>query len=164
MSETDLVDAIEAIVIAGVAMTNASLSKARQAPELTFPQWRVLVVLGHQPAGMPVHQIARRIEVTLPATGRQLRRLEQRGLLVLEPHRSDRRVTLARLSDEGARVRASIMADRRAAIAAALEGVQIDRRSIDVVRQLAAALRQEDAQRGRRVDVAGPFEGRIEPG
>jgi DNA-binding MarR family transcriptional regulator len=159
VTETDLVDTIEAIVVAGVAMTNASLSKARQAPELTFPQWRVLVVLGQQPDGMPVHQIARRIDVTLPATGRQLRRLEQRGLLVLEPDRSDRRVTRARLSGEGARVRASIMADRRAAIASALEGSVLDRGVIDALRRLAAALRQEDGQRGRHVDAEGPVEG-----
>lgn len=159
MPDTDLVDAIEAIVIAGVALTNASLSKARYAPELTFPQWRVLVVLGQQPDGMPVHQIARRIDVTLPATGRQLRRLEQRGLLVLEPDRSDRRVTRARLSDEGARVRASIMADRRAAIAAALEDSPMDRRVIEALRQLGTALRQDDVLRTRHVDPGRLAEG-----
>ncbi len=164
MTETDLVDAIEAIVIAGVAMTNASLSRARRAPELTFPQWRVMVVLGQQPDGLPVHEIARSIDVTLPATGRQLRRLEQRGLLALEPDRADRRVTRARLSDEGARVRASIMADRRAAIAAALERSPMDRRVIDGLQALAVALRQDDGQPRRRLVVERPAQAHLEPG
>jgi DNA-binding MarR family transcriptional regulator len=99
-----LVDAIERIIIAGVAMTNAALSSARPGLDLSFQQWRVLVVLGERPNGLAVREISRLIDVTLPATGRQLRRLERRGLVLLEPDQHDRRVTRVRLTARRVRV------------------------------------------------------------
>lgn len=120
LAGTEVVDALERIVIAGVAMTNAALSEARSGFDLTFPQWRVLVVLGRHPDGLGVRDISRRIAVTLPATGRQLHRLAERGLLCLEPDPRDRRVTRARLTEAGLAARASIMAARRRRIAAAV--------------------------------------------
>jgi DNA-binding MarR family transcriptional regulator len=112
-----LVDAIERIIIAGVAMTNAALSSARPGLDLSFQQWRVLVVLGERPNGLAVREISRLIDVTLPATGRQLRRLERRGLVLLEPDQHDRRVTRVRLTDAGLDARASIMSARRQRLA-----------------------------------------------
>lgn len=120
MADTEVVDALERIVIAGVAMTNAALSEARSGLDLTFPQWRVLVVLGRHPDGLGVGEISRRIAVTLPATGRQLHRLAERGLICLEPDPRDRRVTRARLTTAGSEARASIMEARRRRIAAAV--------------------------------------------
>jgi len=78
--------------------------------------------------------------VTLPATGRQLRRLEERGLVVLEPDPRDRRVTRARLTDAGAAARASIMADRRARISEAVGGLRSDRRTTSRIETIASAL------------------------
>jgi DNA-binding MarR family transcriptional regulator len=101
-------------------MTNAALSSARPGLDLSFPQWRVLVVLGGRPDGMAVREISRLIDVTLPATGRQLRRLERRGMLVLEPDQRDRRVTRARLTDAGIAARDSIIEQRRRRIVDAL--------------------------------------------
>lgn len=138
--DLDLVDAVEQIVIAGVAMTNASLGRARPGLELTFPQWRVLVELGERPDGRPVHEVARLIAVTLPATGRQLRRLEQRGLVVLEPDPHDRRVTRVRLTAAGIAARASIMDDRRARIAEGLFHLQPDPATIAGLELIADAL------------------------
>jgi DNA-binding MarR family transcriptional regulator len=137
-----LVDALERIVVAGVAMTNSAFVRARPGLELTFPQWRVLVELGDRPDGRPVNEVSRLIAVTLPATGRQLRRLEQRGLLVLEPDPRDRRVTRARLTEAGMEARASVMADRRARIAAAVGDLEPDPRRTDDLARLAAALEQ----------------------
>jgi DNA-binding MarR family transcriptional regulator len=139
MSDTPVVDAIEAIIVAGVAMTNRALSQAREGHELTFPQWRVLVILV-DPAGLPVNEIARLIGVTLPATGRQLRRLEQRGLVRLVPDGNDRRVTRAILTDAGHAVRAAIISDRRMRIEEALSGLSIDRRLAREMANVAAAL------------------------
>jgi DNA-binding MarR family transcriptional regulator len=138
--DTAAVDALERIVIAGVAFTNAALGHARPGLDLTFPQWRVLVVLGGQPDGMGVQQIAQRIAVTLPATGRQLHRLAERGLLVLEPDPRDRRVTRACLTDAGRSARASIMADRRRRITEGLEGLQPAPDTVRELEELADAL------------------------
>lgn len=125
MADTQVVNALERIVIAGVAMTNASLGRARPGLDLTFPQWRVLVVLGDRPDGLAVGEIAQRIAVTLPATGRQLHRLAERGLLTLEPDARDRRVTRVRLTDAGLAARASIMGDRRRRIAEGIAGLPL---------------------------------------
>lgn len=126
MADTQVVNALERIVIAGVAMTNASLGRARPGLDLTFPQWRVLVILGDRPDGLAVGEIAQRIAVTLPATGRQLHRLSERGLLTLEPDERDRRVTRVRLTDAGHAARASIMGDRRQRIAEGVAGISLD--------------------------------------
>ena len=64
------------LVIAGVALTSVAISGARPGFDLTFPQWRVLVVLGEATDGARIGTVARRVGVTLPATSRQLRRLE----------------------------------------------------------------------------------------
>ena len=93
----------------------------------------MLVVLGGRPEGMGVREISRRISVTLPATGRQLHRLAERGLLLLEPDPRDRRVTRARLTEAGLAARASIMEARRRRIAAAVANA---RDSTDLARDL----------------------------
>ena len=102
MPDEKLIDAIDAIIVAGVAMTSSALSHGAAGPELTFPQWRVLVVLS-EPEGLPVTEVSRRIAVTLPATGRQLRRLEERGLLTLQPDALDRRVTIGAPDEDRSR-------------------------------------------------------------
>jgi DNA-binding MarR family transcriptional regulator len=135
--ETELVDALEAIVVAGVALTNAVLS--RSGRELTFPQWRMLVVLS-DPNGLPVAEVSRLIDVTLPATGRQLRRLERRGLVALEPDGRDRRVTRVRLTASGLEVRRSIIAGRRAAIEHLVADVRLGRDVVESVGRIADAL------------------------
>ena len=144
MPQEDLVDAVDAIIMAGVAMTSAALSRATAGQELTFPQWRVLVILS-EPAGLPVTEVARRISVTLPATGRQLRRMEERGLLTLEPDELDRRVTRARLTSIGVAVRASIMVERRDRIRRVLEDLEPGPSMTRSVARIAAALEAEGA-------------------
>lgn len=140
MIESEFIDAIERIVVLGVAMTNASLIRSRPNLELTLQQWRVLVVLGETSEGVPVGDIARRVSVTLPATSRQLRRMEERGLLTLDRDAHDRRVTRARLTETGESLRAAIVADRRAAITNAVRDLRPDRSLIDRMALVADAL------------------------
>lgn len=139
-TEMELVDSLEAIVVAGVALTNAALS--RSGHELSFPQWRVLVVLA-DPNGLPVAEVSRLIHVTLPATGRQLRRLERRGLVDFEPDGKDRRVTRVRLTAAGLDVRRSIMGQRRDAIERSLADLRPARAVVDAVALIADALAAE---------------------
>lgn len=116
VSDPSLADSLERIVFAGVALTTVAISGARPSFDLTFPQWRVLVVLGEAPDGARIGEVARRIGVTLPATGRQLRRLERRGLVTVSRDDRDRRAALARLTLEGQAVREAIVAYRKARI------------------------------------------------
>lgn len=144
MEDPELLDAIERIVTAGVAMTNASLSRWRPNLELSLQQWRVMVVLGDDTDGRTVGEISQRIAVTRPATGRQLHRLEERGLVALETDPHDRRVTRVRLTDAGVSARASIMADRRATIEAALRNVALYGDVVDELERIASALESSE--------------------
>ncbi len=118
VSDPELADALERLVVAGVALTSVAISGARPGFELTFPQWRVLVVLGEATDGARMGTVAHRVGVTLPATSRQLRRLERRGLVSVGRDELDRRAAVARLTPEGAAVRDAIVAYRRERLAA----------------------------------------------
>jgi DNA-binding MarR family transcriptional regulator len=111
-----LADDLERIAVGAVGLTTRALTFADTGLELTFPQWRALLVLGEEPDGARISEVAARVGVTLPATGRLLRRLERRGLTSLSIDEQDRRATRARLTDRGQAVRATILADRRAVL------------------------------------------------
>jgi len=116
MDATDAVAELERVVVGAVGLTTRALAEAAPGTDLTFPQWRALLIVGEEPGGARVGQVAFRVGVTLPATSRLLRRLAQRGLVILEPDDLDRRATRARLTDAGAAVRASILRYRRDAL------------------------------------------------
>jgi DNA-binding MarR family transcriptional regulator len=107
---------LERIVLAGVDLTTRALAEATPSFDLTFPQWRVLVVLGEQADGATVSEVAARIGVTLPATSRQLRRLSARGLVLIGPDARDRRAARARLTPTGRSTRQAILSYRRRSI------------------------------------------------
>ena len=111
-----LADHLERIAVGAVGLTTRALSQADTGFELTFPQWRALLVLGENPDGARIGEVAARVGVTLPATSRLLRRLERRGLTTLAADEQDRRATRARLSHRGRKVRAAILGHRRAAL------------------------------------------------
>ena len=115
-SKTSLA-ALDRIVIGAVGLTTHALAEAAPDTELTFPQWRALLILGEEPDGARVGQVATRVGATLPATSRLLRRLARRDLVVLATDELDRRATRARLTGQGQVVRAAIIAyrDRRPA-------------------------------------------------
>ncbi len=110
------IGALERIVIGSVGITTQALAQAAPDVELTFSQWRALLVLADPPSGYRVGEVAARVGVTLPATSRLLRRLERRGLVALAPDEADRRATRATLTAHGAEVRDAILAFRRAAL------------------------------------------------
>lgn len=91
MSRSSVTDLLERIVLAGVGLTSRALTEATKGPDLTFQQWRVVVVIGENAEGATLSEVAARVGVTLPATSRQLRRLERRGLVEIAPDPDDRR-------------------------------------------------------------------------
>ncbi len=107
---------LERILVGAVGLTTRALAAADTGFELTFPQWRALLVLGEGDDGARIGEVAARVGVTLPATSRLLRRLERRGLTAFAPDELDRRATRARLTIRGRGVRAAILDHRRAAL------------------------------------------------
>lgn len=140
-----LTELVERIVLAGVDLTTRALVEAAPGSDLTFSQWRVLVVLGEMPAGATVSAVATSIGVTLPATSRQLRRLERRGLVEVGPDDQDRRATRARLTAAGRRARDAILAYRRNGLEQATTNLRPAAATLRDLAGLADALEETDA-------------------
>lgn len=126
---------LERIAVGAVSLTTQALAQADGGSDLTFPQWRALLILGESEDGARIGQVAARVGVTLPATSRLLRRLERRGLVALAVDDSDRRATRARLTVPGRMVRSTILAHRRAVLDEIVQALGDDDR-----RDLAAGL------------------------
>ena len=137
-----IVDALERIVFAGVALTTRALSEARADLDLTLPQWRVLVVLGETDDGATISHVAGRIGVTLPATSRQLRRLERRGLVDVSRDQWDRRATRVGLTRLGRSARDDVISFRRRKIAQIAASLELDPAMATQLAQIADALEQ----------------------
>lgn len=116
LADPAVAESLERIIFAGVALTTVAISKAQPEFELTFPQWRVLVILGNAAEGVRIGEVARLVGVTVPATSRQLRRLERRGLVTVRQDERDARASLADLTPMGRAARGSIIEYRRARI------------------------------------------------
>ena len=128
MNTADPVTELERLVIGAVGLTTRALAEAAPGTELTFPQWRAILIVGEEAGGARVGQVAARVGVTLPATSRLLHRLAQRGLVILEPDELDHRATRARLTDAGAAVRSSILRYRRDALREVAVAMEVERR------------------------------------
>ena len=139
MTDHDLVDAIDRIVLAGIALTARALTET-SGPDLTFPQWRVIVVLGESEEGATVSEVAGRIGVTLPATSRQLHRMERRGLVEIAPDERDRRAARARLTASGAHIRELILVYRRERIRQTISDAGTTRADVAKLERIADAL------------------------
>jgi DNA-binding MarR family transcriptional regulator len=107
-----VIESLERIIVAGVAITTVALVEAAPGLELTFQRWRVLMVLGQTPDGATISDVAERVGVTVPATGRLLRRLELRGLVSMGVDERDRRAVRARLTPVGRSTREAIVSYR----------------------------------------------------
>ncbi len=125
MDTTDPVTELERVVVGAVGLTTRALAEAAAGTDLTFPQWRALLILGEDADGARVGQVAARVGVTLPATSRLLRRLAARGLVTLGADEQDHRATRARLTDAGAAVRASILRYRLDALRGVIAAMDV---------------------------------------
>jgi DNA-binding MarR family transcriptional regulator len=139
MSEQDLTDLLERLVLAGVAITTRALTEATPDLDLTFPQWRVLLVVGERRDGATVSEVSARVGVTVPATSRQLRRLARRGLLEIRRDERDRRAARARLTERGAAARDAILEYRHERIAEIVAGLQVSSSTSHALARIADA-------------------------
>jgi DNA-binding MarR family transcriptional regulator len=108
-SEVAALLAVERVVVVSVAITARALAEV--APELTFVQWRVLVLVD-QPEGLAVGAVASALGAKMAAASRLVGRLRNRGLV--ETHRSaaDARIVLVGLTPLGANLRNRVVRRR----------------------------------------------------
>jgi DNA-binding MarR family transcriptional regulator len=107
--------ALEAIAFGSVAITTRALATA--GLDLTFAQWRVLVIVGEDPAGATVTEIATRLDAEVSPVSRLVGRLARRGLVRTGKDDRDRRVTRVTLTGAGAELRGTVLDHRRRLLA-----------------------------------------------
>jgi DNA-binding MarR family transcriptional regulator len=120
---------LERLVVASVAVTASALAEV--APELTFLQWRLLVVV-EEPSGIAEGVLAAAMGSKLAATSRLVGRLRGRGLVETRPAASDARVTLVTLTEEGRALHANVVRRRRRALRRALESSGVGQHGMDL--------------------------------
>lgn len=98
----------------------ARVDEALRPWSLTFARYEVLVLLHFSREGaLPLGKMGDRLMLHQASITNLVDRLEQQGLLRRVPHPTDRRTTLAELTDEGR----SVVADATKAVVAAQVGV-----------------------------------------
>lgn len=103
----DLVEVLERLVVGSVAITARAIAAADA--ELTFMQWRVLLVVGEREDGQAVGEIAGRIGANASPASRVVSRLKRRGLVSTDKGDLDKRVVCVRLTEAGRHLRACVL-------------------------------------------------------
>ena len=105
------IDPLERLVVSSVAMTERAIAAA--GTNLTFVQWRVLLIVGEHPEGATVGEIAARIGARGSPASRLIARLKERGVVAAERDATDRRVSHIRLTERGRDLRRLVLEHRR---------------------------------------------------
>jgi DNA-binding MarR family transcriptional regulator len=116
-TEDRILAALDRLAAASVALTTVAL--AEQGRDLTLPQWRALVVISTS-TGLRASDVADRIGMSRPSMSRLIRRLQRRGVIVVEDDPGDRRATILRATPAGVAMRVATMTRRRKLMAEAL--------------------------------------------
>ena len=103
--------ALEAVALGSVAVTTRALIST--ALELTFAQWRILMIVGQDASGATMSEIAARIGAEISPVSRMVGRLARRGLVTTSKDDRDRRVTRVAATERGTAIRETVLARRR---------------------------------------------------
>jgi DNA-binding MarR family transcriptional regulator len=133
----DLVGVLERLVVGSVAITARAIAAADA--ELTFMQWRVLLVVGECEDGQAVGEIATRIGAHPSPASRVVSRLKRRGLVSTDKGDLDKRVVCVRLTQAGRDLRARVLEVRSRDIADVLKIVSLAPEESKAVARLAQA-------------------------
>jgi DNA-binding MarR family transcriptional regulator len=133
----DLVAVLEHLVMGSVAITARAIAAADA--DLTFMQWRVLLVVGERDEGSAVGEIAARTGAHASPASRVVSRLKHRGLLSTEKGSLDKRVVCVRLTEAGRDLRARVLALRGRDLADVLEVVSMTPEESEPLARLAQA-------------------------
>ena len=105
-----------------------SATRSIEASDICLSDFAVMEMLLHK-GPQPVNEIGRRIELTSGAITTAVDRLEARGLVTREPHPTDRRARIVRLTAAGDRQAARVFAAHKAAMDLAAEGLSKSERA-----------------------------------
>jgi DNA-binding MarR family transcriptional regulator len=111
--------ALEAVAYGSVAVTTMALLTV--AADLTFAQWRALVIVGEHAKGATVTEIAARLGAEISPVSRLVGRLARRGLVMTAKDARDRRVTRVSITVAGHELRETVLERRRELLASVLE-------------------------------------------
>jgi DNA-binding MarR family transcriptional regulator len=130
-----LISLLERLVVGSVAITARAIAAADA--ELTFMQWRVLLVVGENGGGMAVGEIASRIGAHPSPVSRIVSRLRRRGLVKSARGRADARVVCVTLTDAGRDLRGSVLKARGEYLAAVISAASLAPHEADGAARLA---------------------------
>lgn len=118
-----LVAALDRLVIGSVALTERAIAAA--GTDLTFVQWRVLMIVGEHDAGATVGEVAERIGARSSPASRLITRLRARGVVITTKDPDDARITRVHLTTSGSELRNRVLSARREGLAAIAATLQI---------------------------------------
>lgn len=111
---------LDALLVYNVLLTHNHVSpyldRSLRELKLTSSQLNVMLLLLEPPDGLPLSEIGKRLVVSKANVTGLIDRLEQKGF-VCRNSCNDRRVTMARLTDEGRQAATSIMPDHEKLLA-----------------------------------------------
>ncbi len=129
---------MEQLVVGAVAVTERAIAAA--GTELTFVQWRVLLIVGGHPEGATVGEIAARIGAGVSPTSRLISRLKRRGVVFAKRDAVDRRVARIQLTDSGRVLRRRVLEHRRRDLESLALAKQLTVADVEAVERLVQAL------------------------
>jgi DNA-binding MarR family transcriptional regulator len=117
-----------------------AVDRALRPLDLTFARYEVLMLLHFSREGaLPITKVGDRLMVHPTGITKLVDKLEQQGLVAREAHPTDRRGTLARITDDGrALAERATEAVTKVRFGADLEDAELER-VVEVVRHLRAA-------------------------
>ena len=130
-----VLDQLDLLAVEIVSATNAAISEVG-AGELSFPQWRLLAVLGSAPGPMRPHEIAVRVSASMPSTSRLVQRMARRGFVRSTRDPRDGRGRLVEATPEGDALRTDVMRRRRALMEACLVELDADPTMVSTLRTI----------------------------
>ena len=135
-----LVNDLEQVVMSSVALMARVLAEV--TPDLTFLQWRVLVILGAADGdrGVSVGEVAADLGARVPATSRVLTRLRARGLVAVGRDAHDGRLRMAQLTIAGRAMHDTVRERRRSELAWAFSRRRLALADAGAARRIAQAL------------------------
>ena len=129
-----MIESLELIAHASVALTEDVLRLAG-AHSMSLQQWRAILIVAEMPNGARISAVARRVDVTVPATSRLLHRLATRSLVRLDPDPDGSSAQVVRLTPAGQAL-VQVALDRRrrvlAEVASQLQGPKAARALADL--------------------------------
>jgi DNA-binding MarR family transcriptional regulator len=114
-----------------VAITARSIHSGARGDDLSFQQWRIVVVLG-QVETARISELAERIGASGPSASRLVQRLRRRGIVRQEVDPDDRRAVRVSLTDQGRELRSRVVDTRRRLIQETLPGRRSARLATEV--------------------------------